>query len=79
MDNSFKPSLVDKKQAKLFRERWQAVSQIEQEEEKAASFEQRWQQLNAIIRLAAGLALPLQSDDSEIAVYYRWAKVKQKR
>jgi hypothetical protein len=79
MRKQFKPRYlkIDKQQAKLFRERWQAVSQIEQEEEKAASFEQRWQQLNDIIRLARGLRLSLQSDESEVTVYYRWARLKE--
>ena len=77
MDNDFKPSLIDKEQATFFRERWQAVYRIEQEEERAASVAQRWQQLNNLIRLAMGLGLSLQSDESELAVYHRWAKLKQ--
>jgi len=77
MDNDFKPPLIDKEQATFFRERWQAVYQIEQEEKKAATFEQRWQQLNNIIRLATGLGLPLQPDKSKMIVYQRWAKLKQ--
>ena len=77
MDNDFKPSLIDKEQATFFRERWQAVYQIEQEEKKAATFEQRWQQLNNIIRLATGLGLSLQPDESKMIVYQRMAKLKQ--
>ena len=68
---------VDKIQAKFFRDRWQAVAQIEQDEDRDASVEQRWQQLNAIIRLAQGLNLPVLPDDNEMLVYQRWAKLKQ--
>lgn len=68
---------VDKTQAKFFRDRWQAVAQIEREEERAFSIEQRWQQLNAILRLAQGLELSVLPDDDEMLVYRRWAKLKQ--
>jgi hypothetical protein len=63
---------------KEFRERWQAVAAVEAEEQRAASIALRWQQTNAIFRLAMGLGLPLAEEGSaEIeAVRRRWAKLK---
>ena len=62
---------------KNFRERWQAVAAIEAEEQRAAPVALRWQQTNAILRLAIGLGLPLEeADESEQMVYQRWAQLK---
>jgi hypothetical protein len=63
--------------AREFRERWQAVAAVEAEEQRAASVASRWQQMNAILRLAIGLGLPLaKSDEGEEIVRKRWAKLK---
>ncbi|MFQ6100704.1 MAG: hypothetical protein ACE5OS_05665 [Anaerolineae bacterium] len=64
--------------AKEFRGRWQAVAAIEAEEQREASIALRWQQTNAILRLATGLGLPLaERDSAEIeAVRRRWALLK---
>jgi hypothetical protein len=60
-----------------FRERWQAVAAVEAEEQRTASIALRWQQLNAILRLAIGLGLPLaESDKEEEIVRQRWARLK---
>jgi hypothetical protein len=60
-----------------FCERWRAVAAIEAEEQRTASVILRWQQTNAILRLAIGLGLSLgEPDESEQAVYYRWARLK---
>jgi hypothetical protein len=62
---------------KNFRERWQAVAAIEAEEQRSASIALRWQQTNAILRMAIGLGLPLEeADESERLVHYRWAQLK---
>jgi hypothetical protein len=61
---------------KEFRERWQAVAAIEAEEQRTASVALRWQQTNAILRLAIGLGLPLMESDEEEVVRRRWAKLK---
>ncbi len=65
--------------AKEFRERWQAVATIEAGEQRAASIALRWQQTNAIFRLAIDLGLPrAEGDDAEIeAVRRRWALLKE--
>lgn len=72
-------SIVNSQLAREFRERWHAVAAIEAEEQKAASVATRWQQTNAIFRLAMGLGLPLAEEDSaEIeAVRRRWTLLKR--
>jgi len=69
---------VNDREAKEFRERWLAVAAIEAEEQRAAPIALRWQQTNAIFRLAVGLGLPLaEEDNAEIeAVRRRWALLK---
>ena len=70
---------MDKQLVREFRERWQAVAAVEIEEQRTASIELRWQQLNAILRLAVGLGVPLVKpgeDEEENAVRRRWAKLK---
>ena len=69
---------MDQQLVKEFRERWQAVVAVEAEEQRAASIALRWQQTNAIFRLAMGLGLPLaEKDSAEIeAVRRRWALLK---
>lgn len=71
-------NVISSQQAREFRERWQAVAVIEAEEQRTASIALRWQQTNAIFRLAMGLGLPLaEEDDVEIeAVRRRWALLK---
>jgi len=61
---------------KQFRKRWQAVAALEREEQREASIALRWQQLNAILRLAIGLELPLREQFEEEIVRQRWAKLK---
>ena len=61
---------------KQFRKRWQAVAALEREEQREASVALRWQQLNAILRLAISLELPLREQFEEEIVRQRWAKLK---
>ena len=63
---------------KEFRDRWQAVAAIEAEEQRMASIALRWQQTNAILRLAIGLGLPLtEPDEEKEIVRQQWAKLKE--
>ena len=64
------------KLVKEFRERWQAVEAVEAEEQRTASVALRWQQTNAILRLAIGLGLPMMESDEEEVFRQRWAKLK---
>ena len=54
---------MDRNLAQQFRERWQAV---EAQEQQTAFIALRWQQLNAIWRLAVGLGLPLEEPDEQV-------------
>lgn len=72
--------IMDKKLVREFRERWQAVAAIEAEEQRAASIDLRWQQLNAILQMAAALGvLPEEQDEEEEMVRRRWVRLKQGR
>ena len=62
---------------RAFQARWKAVEEIQAEERKSASLELRWRQLNAAYGIAKGLGL-LQPDLSEMEVFERWAKLKEK-
>ena len=68
---------MDAQLAREFRERWQAVAAVEAEEQRTASLDTRWHQMNAILRLAIGLRLPLaEADRQEETVRQRWARLK---
>lgn len=69
---------MNRQLAKDFRDRWQAVAAVEVEEQRAASIALRWQQTNAILRLAMGLGLSLaeESDEEVETVRHRWALLK---
>lgn len=60
---------------KTYLARWQAVEEIERQELQSATMELRWQQLNAVIRMAIGLGI-YESNEDEIEVFQRWAKLK---
>ena len=67
---------MDSRQAREFKERYEAVAAIEAEELRNASVEERWQQLNSIFRLAVGLGMTHREAADEEAVWQRWAKLK---
>ena len=61
---------------KFYRERWKAVEEIERQELRALSMEQRWEQINALARLAIQLGVKRDDDDGEMDVLKIWAKLK---
>jgi hypothetical protein len=66
-----------KDEMKAYQTRWSEVDAVIAEERRSASFELRWQQLNAAYAMAIGLGLSqIKSDESE--VFERWAKLKEK-
>ena len=69
--------MMDRKLVKEFRERWQAVAAVENEEQEAASVGLRWQQLNAIVQLALELGIFPVERAEEAAVRERWMKLKE--
>ena len=60
---------------KAYLARWQAVEEVERQELQSATIELRWQQLNAVIRMAIGLGI-YESNEDETEVFQRWAKLK---
>lgn len=59
------------------RERWKAVEEIEREELRAMSMETRLTQILTIWGLGKALGLTRESDQSELEVFNRWAKLKE--
>jgi hypothetical protein len=62
---------------KLYRERWKAVEEFEREELRSLTMETRLQQMIQIWQMAVGLGFSFATDTSEIAVFDRWAKLKE--
>ena len=61
---------------RLYKERWKAVDEIEQQELRAMTPEQHWQKLNAIVRFAIETGMEIDHNDREMEVILRWAKLK---
>lgn len=59
------------------RDRWKAVEEIEREELRAMSMQTRLEKMNAIWRLGKGLGFSTKTDESEMDVFMRWAKLKE--
>ena len=71
---------MDKQLAKEFRDRWKAIAAVEAEEQRAASLDLRWKQMNAILGLAMVLKMPLMAPDrQEDIVRQRWVKLKSRQ
>jgi hypothetical protein len=66
---------MDKQTLIAYRDRWKAVEEIERQEQRAASLDRRWRQINDLFNLAISLDLPVHQDQEEI-VWQRWAKLK---
>lgn len=60
------------------RDRWKAVEEIERQELRASTIQENWKQLNSIMRRAIRLHLLNKSDNGEMEVFQRWAKLKEK-
>lgn len=71
---------MEKQQLQAFRERWQAVAEVERAELQQMSIEQRWRQFNAILQMAAALELTLPQEDigEIIAMRQRWQRLQEK-
>ncbi|MBI5565841.1 MAG: hypothetical protein HY870_13175 [Chloroflexi bacterium] len=68
---------MDSRLIREYRARYQAVAEIEIEEQRSATIVERWQQLIALWRLAAELNLPESNRTTdESAVFQRWARLK---
>ena len=62
---------------KAYQRRWELVAEVEAEEKRQASVEQRWQKLNSLFRIAAALNLRQRDDDAQIQlVRERWNRLR---
>jgi hypothetical protein len=61
---------------RFYRERWNAVAEIERQELRAMSIEKHWKQINKLVRFALENGLTRVNDDGEMEVFLRWAKLK---
>lgn len=68
---------MDPDLAREYRVRWPAVAEVEEAEQQWATIAERWEKLNAILRMAVALGLDLQAhgQDEEV-VWERWARLK---
>lgn len=68
---------ITKSDLQFYRERWQAVAEIERQALRALTPEQCWQQINQLRQFALENGLTRGDDDGEMEVFLRWAKLKQ--
>lgn len=69
--------MVLREALRAYLSRWREVEKVVAEERASASFELRWQQLNSAYAMGKGLGL-LVEDPSELEVYKKWAKLKNR-
>lgn len=58
------------------RGRWKEVEEIQRQELRAMTMEERWRQLNNLARFAMEIGMNVERDESEREVILRWAKLK---
>ena len=69
-------AILEPESLSAYRQRWKAVADIETAERQKTTPTERWQQLNALLRLAAALEIPVVQEDSLIDEgRQRWQKL----
>jgi hypothetical protein len=69
---------LDREIAQAYRDRWQLVAEVENAQQQQTSLTQRWQTLNALLRMAAALGIqPSNDQDAKMAVYARWNQLRE--
>lgn len=68
---------MDKEQVLLYKERWRAVNEFVNQERRAATPEQRLNQVNAIYRLAIGLGLVEKAKRARSREASNWTRIKE--
>lgn len=68
---------MDTGDIKFYVKRWQEVSKVELEELRASTVPQNWKRLMVIRQRAKRLGLSRDSDNQEMEVFLRWAKLKK--
>lgn len=68
---------MDKNLLKEYRARWEAVAEIEKQEQQNTTVEQRWRKFIGIMRMARELGLKKSENNAELEVVrQRWRKLK---
>lgn len=67
---------MDTSEAKAYVQRWEAIAEIEQQEQKSRSIAENWRRLNAIKHRAARLGIRREDDEGEMALFRLWAQLK---
>ncbi|MCA9970040.1 MAG: hypothetical protein KC425_07490 [Anaerolineales bacterium] len=64
---------------RAYRDRWQAVAEIERAEQRHTSIVQRWQQLNVLLRMAAALELaPAGNQADDLPAHQQWNQLRSR-
>jgi hypothetical protein len=69
---------MDASEAKAYVQRWEAIAEIEQQEQQSRSVTENWRQLNMIKRRAARLGITREDDEGEMSLFLLWARLKTK-
>jgi hypothetical protein len=68
---------MDPELVREYRARYEAVTQVEAAERQALTLEERWEKLNALVRMAVALGIDLSAESPDDAeVWARWARLK---
>jgi hypothetical protein len=68
---------IDREMLLAYQKQWQPVAQIERMERQSATVGERWQRLNALLRLAGALALQSQEYDPKTKQSHeRWNRLR---
>ena len=78
MNESGQTPAMTREQVRAWRDRWQALADLERRELQTASLELRWRQLNAVVQMlqTLGITMSEKQDDVE-AVRRRWIALKR--
>lgn len=70
--------MIDQESLRAYRRRWESVAEVEMLEQQERSVAERWRQLNALVRMAAALELPLRRDEQlDDLVDERWRRLRE--
>ena len=68
---------MDVEELREYQDRWRAVAAVEREEQRQASVESRWRQLNRLPAMTAALGLSVEANQGEgNTVRRRWNLLK---
>jgi hypothetical protein len=69
--------MLDREMLEAYQSRWLAVNDVETLERRQASLALRWQQLNALLVMAAALGLVMPQDEApeDSTVIHRWNRL----